>query len=210
MVHRQELLLGQQGGQFLQHRLQLQLVAQPPDADELRVDADGRADQAQLLRRDPGADLHVAAADEQRVQRAVPGPAVERLKSSMTTSTWNSFFAPVLGGLRYLLLLLDYRSECPLVPLVEVDLLPFGVHTHLVLYELLDGPPAVVDLYARRKDVDALKHAGTVRRAILLQDRADQRDRLPALAGSEEDPGAGQPRHYAMSRLLRGVLGVGE
>ena len=37
MVHGQELLLGQQGGQFLQHCLQLQLVPEPPDTDELHV-----------------------------------------------------------------------------------------------------------------------------------------------------------------------------
>ena len=54
------------------------------------------------------------------------------------------FEPQLLGGPRYLLLLLDYRSECPLVPLVEVDLLTFGVHAHLVLYELLDRLPAII------------------------------------------------------------------
>ena len=65
----------------------------------------------------------------------------------------------------------------PLVPLVEVDLLPIGVHAHLVLYELLDGLPAVIDMYRGAETKDSFKHAGTVRRAILFQDRAYQRDR---------------------------------
>ena len=77
LVHGEELLLRQQGAELLQHRLQLQLVAQAPYADKLHVDADRRADQPQLLRRDPGADLHVASSDEQRVQSAVPGLPVQ-------------------------------------------------------------------------------------------------------------------------------------
>ena len=156
----------------------------------------------------------MAPPDEQGVQGAVAGLAVElRLVREIIHYDQNLeelLEAQLLAGPRYLLLLLYDGAQGALVPLVEVDLLPFSVHTHLVLYELPDGPPAVVDLNGGAENVDPLEHAGTVARAILLQDRADQRDRLPALAGSEEDPGAGHPRHYAISRLLRGVLGIGE
>ena len=65
-------------------------------------------------------------------------------------------------------------------------------------------------MYRRRKQKNALKHAGTVRRAILLQDRADQRDRLPALARPQENPRAGYRRHHGISRLLRAVRGSRE
>ena len=72
-----QLLLGQQGRQFFQHGFQLQLVAEAPDAHELHVHPDGGADEPQLLARDPGGDLHVAPADEERVQGPVPGSAVQ-------------------------------------------------------------------------------------------------------------------------------------
>ena len=69
--------VGQQGQELLQDGLQLQLVAQPPDAGELHVDPHRRADEPQLLGAHPGADLHVPAANEQRVQRPVPRPPVQ-------------------------------------------------------------------------------------------------------------------------------------
>ena len=50
---------------------QLVLVAQPLPAEELHVHARGRADEPQLLGAHPGANLHVPASDEERVQRAV-------------------------------------------------------------------------------------------------------------------------------------------
>ena len=56
LVHREELLLRQQGAQLLEDSLQLQLVPEPPDADELHVDANRRADQTQLLGRNPRAE----------------------------------------------------------------------------------------------------------------------------------------------------------
>ena len=156
----------------------------------------------------------MAPSDEQRVQSAVPGLPVQfRLVREIVNDHQHLvelFESQLLGGPRDLLLLLYDGPQRPLVPLVEVDLLPFGVDAHLVLYELLDGLPAVVDLYARRKDVDALKHAGTVRRAILFQDRADDRDRLPALRGPQEYARAGHLWHHAISRLLRGEVGIWE
>ena len=72
-----QLLLGQQGRELLENGFQLELVAEAPDAHELHVHPDGGADEPQLLARDPGGDLHVAPADEERVQRPVAGAAVE-------------------------------------------------------------------------------------------------------------------------------------
>ena len=72
-----QLLLGQQGRQFFQNGFQLQLVAEAPDAHELHVHPHGCADEPQLLGGHPGRDLHVAPADEERVQRPVAGAAVE-------------------------------------------------------------------------------------------------------------------------------------
>ena len=72
-----QLLLGQQGRELLQHGFQLQLVAEAPDAHELHVHPHGGADEPELLGGDPGRDLHVAAADEERVQGPVAGAAVE-------------------------------------------------------------------------------------------------------------------------------------
>ena len=51
--------------------VQLVLVAQPPAAEELLVDPHGCADEPQLLRAHPGADLHMTAPDEESVQGAV-------------------------------------------------------------------------------------------------------------------------------------------
>ena len=156
----------------------------------------------------------MAPADEQRVQSTVPGPPVQfRLVREIVAHDEHlvELFEPqLLAGPGDLLLLLYDGPQRPLVPLVEVDLLPIGVHAHLVLYELPDGFPAIIYHYGWRKDVDALKNAGTVRRAILFQDRADQRDRLPALARPQEYSCAGNRRRHAISRLLRAVLGSRE
>ena len=48
---------------------QLELVAEAPDAHELHVHPDRSATEPELLGGDPGRDLRVAAADEERVQR---------------------------------------------------------------------------------------------------------------------------------------------
>ena len=52
-----QLLLWQQGAQLLNNGVQLVLVAQPPAAEELHVHPHGCADEPQLLRAHPGADL---------------------------------------------------------------------------------------------------------------------------------------------------------
>ena len=70
LVDAQQLVLGQQGAELLEDGVQLVLVAEAPAAEELHVDANGRADEAQLLGADPAAYLEMPATDEQRVQRA--------------------------------------------------------------------------------------------------------------------------------------------
>ena len=47
------------------------LVAQPPAAEKLHVHPHGCADEPQLLGAHPGADLHVPASNEERVEGAV-------------------------------------------------------------------------------------------------------------------------------------------
>ena len=200
----------QQRGQFLQHRLQFQLVAQLPHPDELHIDPHGGGDQSQFLRGDPRAYLHVASADEQRVQGAVAGAAVElRLVREIVHYDQNLeelLEAQLLAGPRYLLLLLYDGAQGALVPFIEIYLLTFCVHAHVVLYEVLHGLPAIVDLNGGAQNVDPLEHAGTVGRAILFEDGADQRHRFSALAGPEEDPRAGHAGNDRVSRLLRAVL----
>ena len=156
-----QFLLGQQGRQFFQHGLQLELIAQAPDAHELHVDPHGGADEPQFLRAHPSRNLHVAPADEERVQRTVAGAAVElRLVREIINyyEDLEKLFEPQL--LRFAchpLLLLDDSAQGPLVPLVEVDLLPVRVDAHVVLDKVLDGLPGIVDFNARRHDNDSFK-----------------------------------------------------
>ena len=96
LVHCQELLLRQQGAQLLQHRLQLQLVPEPPDADELHVDADALMslsfwDETQVL-------ICMWRPRMNSVSKA-PSPVLRcnsgwSAKSSTTIKTWNSFLSP--------------------------------------------------------------------------------------------------------------------
>ena len=72
-----QLLLGQQRRELLEDGFQLELVAEAPDAHELHVHPHGGANEPQFLAGHPSRDLHVAAADEERVQRPVAGAAVE-------------------------------------------------------------------------------------------------------------------------------------
>ena len=148
----------------------------------------------------------MAPADEERVQSAVSGPPVQfRLVCVVINYHQHliELFEPQL--LRDLLLLLDDGPQRSLVPLVEVDLLPVGVHAHLVLYELLDGLPAVVDVYRRRKQKDALKHARTVCGATLFQDRADDcpSSRVP---GRSPCRAPAAPRHLSAASRCSGGL----
>ena len=75
----------------------------------------------------------------------------------------------LLGRLGDLALPLDDAPQRRLVPLVVVGLLALRVYPQV----LLDGDPAIVDVYAGAEDVDFLKDS-----AILLQNHADQRHGL--------------------------------
>ena len=75
LVHGLQVGLGQQRRELFQQGVFLQLIAEAPGG--LRVDPDGVADQAQLLRRDQSADLEVPAPHEERVQGGVPRALVQ-------------------------------------------------------------------------------------------------------------------------------------
>ena len=160
-----ELLLWQQGAELLNDGVQLVLVAQPPAAEELLIDPRGCADEPQLLRAHPGADLHVPAPDEESVQGAVRLVQLRRVSKVVDDYKHLVQFLhfQLLGRLRDLALLLDDAPQRRLVPLVPTRLLPLCVHS------LLDGDPAVVYVDTRAEDVNSLKDA-----AILLQNQADQ------------------------------------
>ena len=119
----------------------------------------------------PGANLHVPAPDGQRIQGAFGFVELRHISHIVTDyqDLIQFLHLQLLGRLRDLALLLDDAAQRRLVPLVPVRLLPFGVHPQVLLYVLLDGNPAVIDVDGRAKDVDSLKHA-----AILLQNQADQ------------------------------------
>ena len=70
-----------------------------------------------------------------------------------------------------------------LVPLVPVRLLPFSIHSQVLLDVLLDGNPAVVDVDGRTEDVDPFEDA-----PVLLQNQADQSHGFPRFGRSEEMP----------------------
>ena len=151
-----QLVLRQQGAQLFDDGVQLVLVAQPPAAEKLLIDPHCRADEPQLLRAHPGADLQVPTPDEERIQGAVRFVELWAICKVVT-------------------------QRC-LVRLVVVGPLPFGIHPQVLLYVLLDGDPAVVDIDGRIEDIDFLEDS-----AVLLQNHADQRHGFAGLAGAEED-----------------------
>ena len=212
------VLEGHQGAlQLLVHRL-------PQEQDQRVLQALGgafRGGRRRGAHLRGGAELHRGRKRREpphlvgrRALRPLPGSPVQfRLVGIVINDHQRliELFEPqLLGGLRDLLLLLYDGPQGPLVPLVEVDLLPVGVDAHLVLYELLDRLPAIIDVYRWTEAKHSFKHAGTVRRAILFQDRADDRDCLPALARPQKNPRVRYRRHHGISRLLRAVRGSRE
>ena len=128
--------------------VQLVLVAQPPAAEKLHVHPHGCADESQLLGAHPGADLHVPASNEERIQGAV---RLVELRAICVVVQDNQHLVQflhlqLLGCLGDLALSLDDAPQRCLVPLVVVSLLPFGIHPQVLLDVLLDGDPAVVTL----------------------------------------------------------------
>ena len=73
-----QIALRQQRRELLQQAVLLQLVSQAPYHEELGIDPDRAADQAELLSGDDGGDLDVPPADEQGVQSRVARLLVER------------------------------------------------------------------------------------------------------------------------------------
>ena len=147
------------------------LVAQPPAAEELHVHPHRCADELQLLRAHPGAYLRAPAPDEESVQGAVRLVQLRRVSKVVDDYKHLVQFLhfQLLGRLRDLALLLDDAPQRRLVPLVPVRLLPFSIHSQVLLDVLLDGDPAIVDPNRRAQNVNSLKDA-----AILLQNQADQ------------------------------------
>ena len=107
----------------------------------------------------------------------------------------------LLGHLRDLALLVDDAAQGRFVPVLEVDLLPVCVHLHGFFDVLLDGPPAVVHVDARRKEVDALEAA-----PVLFKNHGDQGHRLARLRGTDKDPSGGELRHHRVVGLLALVV----
>ena len=161
----------QQGAELFDDGVQLVLVAQPPAAEELHVDPHGCADEPQLLRAHPGADLQTPAPDEESVQGAVRLVQLRRVSKVVDDYKHLVQFLhfQLLRRLRDLALLLADTPQRRLVLLVPIGLLPLCVHPQVLLNVLLDGYPAVVYVHTRAEDVNSLKDAAT-----LLQNQADQ------------------------------------
>ena len=107
----------------------------------------------------------------------------------------------LLGCLGDLALPLDDAPQRRLVPLVPVGLLLFGINTQVLLYVLLDGDPAVVDIDGRIEDIDFLEDS-----AVLLQNHANQRHGFAGLAGAEEDTCAWYQGHHEVRGLFAAIL----
>ena len=181
------------------------LVAQPPAAEELHVDPHGCADEPQLLRAHPGADLHVTASDEERVKGAMR--LVELRRVSKVVDDYKHLVQflhfQLLGRFRDLALLLDDALQGGLIP---VSLLTLRVHPQVLLDVLLDGDPAIIDVDAWAENVDPLKHA-----LVLLQDETDERHSFARLAGPKEDARAWHQGHHTGSEACLLVYsGVGK
>ena len=101
----------------------------------------------------------------------------------------------LLGGLGDLSLLADDLAQGCLVPILK------GVDFHGFLDVPLDRPPAVVHVYAWRKEVDALKAA-----AVLFENHGDQGHRLARLARPEQNAGGGELGHHRVVGLLAPVV----
>ena len=173
LIHRLELRLGHQRRQLLQQAVLLELVPQPPHAEELGVDAHGVAYEAQLLRADKGTDLEVPAAHEQRVDHRSACFLVEVAGIGLVVDHDQNLVQPLhlqlLAGFGDLPLLVDDSAQRCLVPVLEVHLLAVRGDLHGLLDVLVDRLPAIIHIYGRRDDKDALEAA-----SVLLQDHADE------------------------------------
>ena len=117
------------------------------------------ADEPQLLGANPGADLQAPTPDEERVQGAVRFVKLWAICEVVADYQHliQLLHLQLLGCLGDLALPLDDVTQRCLVPLVVVGPLPFGIHPQVLLYVLLDGDPAVVDIDGRTEDIDFLE-----------------------------------------------------
>ena len=205
LVHGVEGLLREHGAQLLNQGVQLQLVPQPEDRVEHDVDPHGGAHKPKLLGRHPTRDTEVPAADEERVEHAVPRLLVHGGVIRVVIEDHQNlveFLEAQLLILRDALLVRDDLPERPLVPVLPPALLAVRVHAQLVPDVVLDGLPGGVDLHGGREDVDALKAA-----PVLLQNHRHEENGLPAGRGCAEDPVGGEFADHRIGRLLDGVVG---
>ena len=144
-----------------------------------------RADESQLLGADPGADLKVPTADEERIQGAVR--FVELRAISKVVADYQHLIQllhlQLLGRLSDLALPLDDAPQRRLVPLVVVGLFPLGINTQVLLYVLLYRDPAVVDIDGRAKYVDFLEDTRYCSTIMLISATV-----LPDLLGPRKIP----------------------
>ena len=195
-----QLVLRQQGAELFDDGVQLVLVAQPPAAEKLLIDPHGCADEPQLLGAHPGAYLQVPTRDEERIQGAVRFVELWAI-CEVVADYIQLLHLQLLGCLGDLALPLDDAPQRCLVPLVVVGLFPLGINPQVLLYVLLDGDPAVVDVDGRTEDIDFLEDS-----AVLLQNHADQRHGFAGLAGAEEDTCAWYQGHHGVRGLFAAVL----
>ena len=201
LVHRLEVRLGHQSGELLQQAVLLELVAQTPDHEELGIDPDRVADQAELLGGDDGGDLEVPPADEQGVQSGVAGFLVERRRVRVVVNNHQNLIEllhlKLLARLGDLALLVDDPAQSGFIPILEVHLLTVRRNLHGLLDVPLDGTPAVIHVDARAENDDSFETA-----AVLLQNHADQGCALPRLARTDQHARHRKARYDGVLRLL--------
>ena len=205
-AHGLKVLLGGQRRELFQQAIFFQLVAQALDQEELSVDSHGVAHEAQLLGADQSADHEVPASHKQGVDNRGARLLVHEARICLIVDDQQDLVKlahlQLLRSLRDLALLLDDLPQGGLVPVLKINLLAAHIDLHCLLDVLLDRTPGIIDVDAGRCDVDAGEAS-----PILLEDHADERRRLPALAWPEQDAGHRQAWHDGISRLLDMILG---
>ena len=161
--------------------------------EELGIDPDRVADQAELLSGDDGGDLEVPSADEQGVQSGVARLLVERRRICKIIDDNQDLVEllhfELLARLGDLALLVDDPAQSRFIPVLEVHLLAVRRDLHDLLDVPLDGAPAVIHVDARAENDDSFETA-----AILLQNHADEGRALPRLARTDQHARHREPR----------------
>ena len=196
-----QIALRQQRRELLQQAVLLELVAQAPDHEELAIDPDCVADQAELLSGDDGGDLEVSSADEQGVQSRVTRLLVERRRICVIVDDHQNLVEllhfELLAPFGDLALLVDDSAQSRFIPVLEIDLLAVRGNLHHLLDVPLDRAPAVIDVDARAENDDSFKAV-----AVLLQNHADEGGALSRLARTYKHPCHRESRNDRVLRLL--------